>query len=265
MERVVDRESEGAPAPTTAPAVRAATTPAAAVLALQRAAGNAAVTRLLARTTYTPGVSHKHAPSGRWADVQANPDSGWKEELVCSHLSPINVVRAAIWAEFDDKPIAQDHLDWYLSKGGGKDYVEDRYVEMMLRQDGGVRHLIASLLPSPAPTSGKFATHVKVEQGHYAIQDLRFAFGAIDRLDIEVDYDAGTLKAWFMDFYEWHPYYPALYTAFPDDAARETNCVHAALVELKSGTAADFWMKGEATVPLSVMPAPGSPLRTQDL
>jgi hypothetical protein len=44
------------------------------------------------------------------------------------------------------------------------------------------------------------------------------------------------------------------------DAVRPTNCVHAALVELKSGGGAkDYWMKGEATVPLSVIrPAPGA-------
>lgn len=40
--------------------------------------------------------------------------------------------------------------------------------------------------------------------------------------------------------------------------ARDTNCVHAALVELRSSGAADVWMKGEATVPLSVIrPAKG--------
>ena len=33
---------------------------------------------------------------------------------------------------------------------------------------------------------------------------------------------------------------------------RETNCVHAALVELQTTGASDFWMKGEATVPLSL-------------
>ena len=82
---------------------------------------------------------------------------------------------------------------------------------------------------------------------------MRFAFGAIDRLDIEVDFDAQTVHSWFQDFYEWPPFYPGLYTAFPDDAARETNCLHAALVELKDSGAADFWMKGEATVPLSVI------------
>ena len=37
---------------------------------------------------------------------------------------------------------------------------------------------------------------------------------------------------------------------------RETNCVHAALVELKSGGAADYWMKGEATIPLGDLAVP---------
>ena len=40
-----------------------------------------------------------------------------------------------------------------------------------------------------------------------------------------------------------------------DDKARETNCVHAAIVEMQAGTAADYWMKGEATAPLSVLSA----------
>jgi hypothetical protein len=94
---------------------------------------------------------------------------------------------------------------------------------------------------------------LKIEQNDYSNQDLRFAFGAIDQLDVEVDFGARTVHAWFQDRYEWHPFYPGLYAAFPDDGARETNCVHAALVELKSDGAADFWMKGEATAPLSVI------------
>jgi hypothetical protein len=47
--------------------------------------------------------------------------------------------------------------------------------------------------------------------------------------------------------------YPGLYSKFPDDVARETNCVHAAAVELKSGTARDYWMVGEATIPIGVI------------
>ena len=110
-------------------------------------------------------------------------------------------------------------------------------------------------MPSPWPTTGKWATDFKVEQSDYVDQDLRFAFGAIDRLDIEVDFDAKTITGWFQDRYEWHPVYAGLYKKWSDDDARETNCVHAALVELQSGTAADYWMKGEATVPLSVLSA----------
>jgi hypothetical protein len=232
----------------------------AAILALQRTAGNRSVGRMLQRTAYTPGVRHDHTPSGRWADVQAAPNSGFLESRVCANSSPSTVVSAAVLAEFRGKPIAKAHLDWYLSVGRGADLVEDTNIERMLRSDTGVQAMITSRLPTPRPTSGTFAGSFKIEQTDYSDQDLRFAFGAVDRLDFEVDWSAGTLHAWFQDRYEWHPYYPGLYTAFPDDGARETNCVHAALVELQSGTAADFWMKGEATVPLSVLPtaAPAS-------
>ena len=49
---------------------------------------------------------------------------------------------------------------------------------------------------------------LKIEQSHYTDQDLRFAFGAIDILDFEVDFAARTIHAWFQDRYEWHPVYP---------------------------------------------------------
>jgi len=76
--------------------------------------------------------------------------------------------------------------------------------------------------------------------------------GAIDRLDYEADFGAGTFHAWFQDRYEWHPVYSGLYTRFDDDDVRPTNAVHAACVELKANDgAADYWMKGEATVALS--------------
>lgn len=50
--------------------------------------------------------------------------------------------------------------------------------------------------------------------------------------------------------------YHGLFSREADDNARPTNCLHAALVELKPSEAADFWMKGEATVPLSVIMNP---------
>lgn len=209
----------------------------------------------VSKTVFHPGLDHGHVPSGRWADVQADPNSSFELNRLCPLLSPMELVETAIVAKFLDKPIATEHLAWYLGAGGA-DFVEDAYIAQMLRRDAGIQGAIAARIPSGL--TGKFAGFFKVEQADYADQDFRFAFGAIDRLDFEVDVAAGTVHVWFQDRYEWHPYYPKLYRAYPDDSARETNCVHAALVELKSSGAADFWMKGEATVPLSVIrPAKG--------
>jgi hypothetical protein len=225
------------------------------VLSLQRAVGNRGVGRLLQRVTYTPGSKHDHTPSGKWADVKQAPNSGFWENRVCANSEPQTVVDVALWAKFGDKPIAKQHLEWYLTKGKGKDFVEDANIKKMLESDRGVQAMIEARLPSPWPTSGKSAFDFKVEQTDYVDQDLRFAFGAIDRLDVEVDWSAKTITGWFQDRYEWHPVYAGLYTKYPDDDARSTNCVHAALVELQSTGAADYWMKGEATVPLSVLSA----------
>jgi hypothetical protein len=205
----------------------------------------------ISATIFHPGVNHNHRPSGRWSDVQANPNSGFLENLACAHFSPTTVVEIAIFQKFSDKHLALQHLFWYL-KAGGADFMEDMNLDRMLKADKGVQALLAGAIPSSAPASGRFIGDVKVEQLNYQNQDFRFAFGAIDRLDFEVDFMAGTVHIWFQDRYEWHPVYTGLYTAFPDDAARETNCIHAALVELKSSGAEDFWMKGEATVPLSL-------------
>jgi hypothetical protein len=90
---------------------------------------------------------------------------------------------------------------------------------------------------------------MEVQQGFFGNEDFKFSFGTIDRMDYEVDEIAGTIHLWFKDRYEYHPVYP-FYSHFPDDEVRDTNCVHAALVELKSQGAADFWMIGEATFPL---------------
>ncbi len=169
----------------------------ASVLALQRTAGNRAVRQLIQRVTFTPGTAHDHTPCGSWWRIQLAPNSGWKEDLICSTNQPLDVVGAAILAEFRDKPLALDHLRWYMSTGSGGDYNENGPLERMLRTDAGVQSAILSTLPSPAPASGTVPAHLKVEQSDYTNQDFRFAFGAIDRLDLEADYGTGTLHAWF--------------------------------------------------------------------
>ena len=144
-----------------------------------------------------------------------------------------------------------------------RDSDESENIRAMLQRDSGIQAIIARQITQETGATmdtwkrktGIFASHLTIEQNDYSDRDFQYAFGAIDRLDFEVDFDAGTIHVWFQDRYEWHPVYPNLYTKFPDDIPRFNNCVHAALVELKRSGAADFWIKGEATLPLeSVMP-----------
>ena len=216
---------------------------------LQRVAGNRAVVGGLYRATFTPGVKHDHAPSGRWAEIQKEPNSGFWANRACANFSPNTVVKLAVMKELGDKPLALAHLSWYLGAFGA-DFVEDQHLERLLHTDAAVAWLIVKRIPWPRPHAGTQAGSMKVEQGDYVNQDFRFSFGAIDRLDFEFDWSAGTVHVWFQDRYEWHPVYPGLYTKFSDDEARETNCVHAALVEMKLDGASDFWMKGDATLRL---------------
>jgi hypothetical protein len=207
--------------------------------------------------TFTPGVSHGHRPSGRWSEVQRNPNSSFFGlNRLCAVMRPRALVNAAANLMLNNKPIAADHLRWYLA-GSGVDYDENANLALLLRTDAGVQALIARHMRRSR--TGRF--HLEIQQSDYAVEDLQFAFGAIDRLDVEVNTRAGTLHAWFLDRYEWHPYYPLIYTdVLPGDSIlRPSNCVHAACVELKDArenggrAAADFWMRGEATVPLSVI------------
>jgi hypothetical protein len=224
------------------------------VLARKPAPPKGAVAPAKSKTVFHPGVMHNHKPSGRWADVQADPNtSSWKVSQVCKHFDPIDVMRAATFAELQGKWTAIDHLKWFFS-GDGADFVEDSNLDSMLRTDSGVQALLNAKIPT-GRSHGTFAGHFKITQDDYQDDDFQFAFGAIDRLDFKVDFAAGTLHAWFQDRYEWHPVYP-FYSKLAGDSARETNCVHAAAVELKSGTARDYWMKGEATVPLEALQSP---------
>jgi hypothetical protein len=129
----------------------------------------------------------------------------------------------------------------------------------MLEQDDGIQGSLRRVL---AGKSGRVRGFRRIAQSDYSQsvtgQDLRFAFGAIDRFDFVADFKAGTFQGWFQDCYEWHPYYPGIYSVKGGDGARSDNCVHAALVELKLGTARDFWMKGQATVDLAKVMTPPS-------
>jgi hypothetical protein len=215
-------------------------------------------------TVFHPGVNHGHTPCGRWSEVQANPNSSTRLNVLCKTMNPKQLVGAAILGELDDKPLAKGHVAWYLS-GSGANFPENVPLKAMLERDSGVQQAIRNhfLISRPkGQKTGKITMQYRA-LSEYAIKDFEFAFGTIDRLDFEVDLDARTVHVWFQDRYEWHPVYPGLYTQLPGDdlgEPRPTNCVHAAMVELKNFEdirAADFWMQGETTVPANVIFRPG--------
>ena len=216
--------------------------PGSAVVARQIDPPKPSKTPTTSKTIFTPGVSHDHQPSGRWKDVQSNPNSNSVIGEFCSHLSPLHVLEAAQATALYGNPIAVAHLKWYLT-GNGADFVEDDNLELMLRTDAGVQAKITGIVPS-GKTKGIFAGHVAITQDDYSSDEFKNSFGEIDRLDFEIDFAAGTIHAWFQDRYEWHPVYP-FYPKKDGDFVRPTNCVHAAAVELKSEGAKDYWMKGE--------------------
>ncbi len=201
---------------------------------------------------FTEGVAHNHAPCGRWPEIQAKPQSiDLRADQACRHFEPATVARMAkTYLGSDARAVA--HLEHYLT-GGGVDYDEDANLAAMLAEDEGVRALVARqvLTPNAAP-KGRF----RIEQRDYAVSDFLGAFGGIDIVEYEVLKDRDMLRVWFKDRYEWHPVYDGLYDRQAGDSERSNNCVHAAMVEMKSQGAADFWMVGKAVIPLSSLPAP---------
>jgi len=199
--------------------------------------------------TFVKGDEHNHKPTGKWSEVQADTKTDFPVNLVCKFFSPQGVVDKAKEQEFNDKPIALRHLDWYL-KEKGKDFIEDANIKDWLLRDAGIqKRLKKEIFPPGRKPRGE--GHFEFEQDEFVLQDFRYAFGAIDRLDFEVDFSQDTVRVWFKDRYEWHPYYPFYDLQKGDVLRTETNCVHAALVELKSSGAADYWMVGSAEVNLS--------------
>jgi hypothetical protein len=231
---------------------------------LHEAPGSTVRTGTTFLTHLHPGVNHAHAPTGRWADVQRDASArcralrdralrdprhapavaeGIAVECTCANFSPRNVARIVRNTLMRLLPLAQRHLDHYID-GSGSTFHEN--LEDVIRRDHKVRAKLASHVR--AHSSG----HFKVNQSDFAVKDFQFAFGAIDRLDFEVNRAAGLVHVWFQDRYEWHPVGFG-YSRLPNDSRRSSNCVHAAMVELKTSGAKDYWMVGDAVIPLSLV------------
>jgi hypothetical protein len=208
-------------------------------------------------TKFHPGVSHNHQPTNRWSDIQSDartrclsPTSseGFVSDCACAIGSPQTVADTINNTLMLPLPLAKKHFNHYLS-GGGANLMVD--LEEVIRNDSGVRGKLASNIKA------RSVGHFKITQSDYASKDFQFAFGAIDRLDYEADRASGQVHIWFQDRYEWHPVGFG-YKRFPDDGRREDNCVHAAMVELKNSGARDYWMIGDAVIPISMVTA-GAP------
>ena len=232
-------------------------------------ADRSTVRRLPAKTPhgkqYVKGVKHNHEPSGEWSEVQQRANCNLYGEksvwntlsgsenagpvgCVCSWYQPREVLQTAIDQRMGDKPLARRHMKRYMEGGG--DLEED--AKSLVLDDPGVRTKLQEEM-SKDPRG-----HFKIEQDEYQNDDFWFSFGAIDRFDYEVERSADQVHVWFADRYEWHPVYKGLYTKKSGDEERATNCVHAAAVELKAGTAADYWMYGYDTVSFDELLAAGS-------
>ena len=210
-------------------------------------------------TVFTPGVAHNHQPSHQWRRVQEHPNSRWYISWACLQSTPREVADLAIQYQFGDKPTALRHLRWYLSAGHGRDFNENANLERFVRSSEFFRRNFAVV------RRGQNRGFMEVPQAFFGPndEDFRFSFGAIDRLDFEFDDVTGSAHLWFKDRYEFHPFYP-FYTRLPGDEPRETNCVHAAMVELKDQGAADFWMVGETTVPARLFAFSGSDIMQEE-
>lgn len=215
-------------------------------------------------TAFHPGVAHNHLPTGRWADVQRHSQARCRTlrnsaladprripalaeatafECACANLSPQRVTSVAANV-MRLLPLAKRHLDHYLGGSGANLKVD---LKDVITQDQKVRAKLA------AHVKAHPVGHFKINQEDFTVKDFQFAFGAIDRLDYEVDRAAGTIHVWFQDRYEWHPVGFG-YKHFPDDGpGRISNCVHAAMVEMKRSGAKDYWMIGDAVMPLRLV------------
>ncbi|MDY6943547.1 MAG: DUF4157 domain-containing protein [Pseudomonadota bacterium] len=237
---------------------------------------------------YVPGrPAHNHPAQGNWAAVQANAavvcaretttvtppaplpqvpipvgtTERGKSECACAVMSPANVLAAARSIEMSGKPLAIAHLDHYLS-GGGADYVEHSNLDDLMNTDAGARGVVAGAIG--VADRGQVFIH----QYNYSDENFLLAFGGIDRVDYQVDRAGGTVDVWFKDRYDFHPAgFGHTNMGVGDDPppGRVTNCVHLAAVELKSSGAADYWMFGHATLPLSLFSSTTSPSPGTDL
>jgi hypothetical protein len=209
---------------------------------------------------------HNHAPCLQWPKIQADPQSSGPANFLCSGAAtPEDVINSVKLIGFAKAPLALQHLDRYLS-GTGNDFVEDDNIRHWLHQDSNIRNRLKNEIFPPGKkrkNEGHFEfgndqkKHIPFNEFDTTkTADFKLSFGSIDRVDFAVDFSDDTVRVWFKDRYEFHPVFRGLYNFVDGDFVRADNCIHAAAVEMKAHGAADFWMIGEAVVPLGLIAGP---------
>lgn len=200
--------------------------------------------------------SHDHKPGGssRWQSVQDSAKRTSKKELsgteagimyACANLGPTQVVKA-VRLYFLQWPMAKRHLDHYLY-GNGRVFNESENIKVVIGNDLLVRQRIGQKIKKQS--RGNFF----LRQADYIKEDYQYSWGGIDRFEWKITDNKKFVDLWFADRYDYHPLGHG-YKRFSgpgDKDIRRTNCVHAAMVEMKKQGAKDYWMKGKARLPIS--------------
>ncbi len=211
---------------------------------------------------FHPSTPHNHSPCGHWDKIQANPNSDAISGSLCAMSDDPQKVIDSVKLVMAKAPLAIQHLDWYLSKGSGKDFNEDLNILNWLHQDSHIRARLKKEI-FPAGRKPRSEGHFEFSRDDFdtsKTENFALSFGSIDRVDFAVDFADDIFRVWFIVRYEFHPVFPGLYSVQPGDLIRGKprgdNCIHAAAVEMKNRGARDDWMKGQAEAPLSLIAGP---------
>ena len=172
------------------------------------------------------------------------PDPRSSIDCACAAGSPRLAALAAFGRVGPAGPLARRFFWHFLGASGGDQTID---VVDVISRDSGVRRKIRRSI-----AGGGLRGTTRLEQSDYAVEDFQFAFGAVDCVQWRVlppsdrrwrDRGSSQLEVSMLDYYEFHP-----------ERQGVSQCAHAACVELVSrGQAKNFWMRGSAAVPWSLL------------
>ena len=178
---------------------------------------------------------------------------------LCSCLPDRVITGIALHVYLAGQPLAQRHLEHYLS-GGGRDFIED--INDLFRRNPTIANNVAAQIAEQSdsgrlrsgvlegggdlPGGGKLPGFPPITQSDYDDQDWRNSIGNVDRLEwvIVSGPDAAgnaTVMIKLADPYAWHP-----------QEARLSQCVHQAIDNMKAHGAKEYMARGTGVVVVSM-------------